>query len=133
MALVALSGNESIDMTSAMDVTNISGDLFAGEALLIAAPCYIKSSDGKVYMSNGTAANAAAAIDGWTPMAYNLGEAVTLFARNVKFEYGSGLTPGATLYLGATAGRLDTAATTGDAVGSAKVINAHLIRAIRDV
>lgn len=133
MALVALSGNESVDMTSAMDVPNLSGDLIAGEALLIAAPCYIKASDGKVYMSNGTSANAAAAIDGWTPIAYNLGDAVTLYARGIKFEYGSGLTPGATLYLGTTAGRLDTATTTGDAVGSAKVINSHLIRAIRDV
>lgn len=133
MSLVALSGNESVDMTSAMDIPNLSGDLIAGEALLIAAPCYIKASDGKVYMSNGTAANAAAAIDGWTPIAYNAGDAVTLFARGIKFEYGSGLTPGATLYLGTTAGRLDTATTTGDAVGSAKVINSHLIRAIRDV
>lgn len=85
MALVALSGLESVDMTSALDVPNLSGDLFAGEALLIAAPCYIKN-DGKVYQSNGTAANPAAAIDGWTPLAYGLGDAVTLFTRNISLS-----------------------------------------------
>jgi len=50
------------------------------------------------------------------------GEAVTLY-RNVTFHYGSGLTPGASYYVGATAGRLDSAATTGGTVEVAYAVD----------
>lgn len=106
--------------------------LVAGEDLLTAAPCYIKASDGKVYMSNGTAANEAAELDGFTGKAYKAGEPVSLWGRGVVFEYGSGLTPGAVYFIGTTAGRLDTAATTGDAVGVARSISSTHIRITRD-
>lgn len=105
--------------------------LLAGEALLTAAPCYIKASDGKVYMSNGTAANEAAKVHGWTGKSYAAGEPVTLWKENIIFEYGTGLTPGATLYIGTTAGRLDTAATVGDGVGVATCISATHIQVVR--
>jgi hypothetical protein len=121
------SGNANANIV----VPPLSGDLYAGEALLAVAPCYIKAADGKVYMSNGTAANEAASFDGFTPRAYAAGEAVTLLGIGAQFGYSSGLTPGARYYIGATAGRLDTAATTGDAVGVAKAINATDIRVIR--
>lgn len=131
MALVTRSANASMDASTGMFAPQITG-LIAGENLDVAAPCYIKSSDGKVYMSNGTAANEAAEIVGFTPRAAKAGQAITLFGKGARFGYGSGLTPGDKLFIGATAGRLDTAATTGDAVGVAQVITATDIRVIRD-
>ncbi len=132
MALVTRSTEASADTRSLMKADQIAGDLFAGEDLDAVSPCYIKASDGLVYMSDATAANEAAGTDGFTPRAVKAGQPVTLSGKGSRFRYGSGLTPGAKLYIGATAGRLDTAATTGDAVGVAKVINATDIRIIRD-
>ena len=108
--------------------------LEAGEALDPLAPCYIASSDGKVYMTNATAANEAASVDGFTPRAYKASETnVTLIGKGAKAHYAdSGLTPGATLYAGATAGRLDDSATVGDTVGVAKAYSATHIRITRD-
>lgn len=132
MSLVTRVAGASMDATTGMKIPSIAGDLYAGEALDAAAPCYIKQSDGKVYMSNGTAATEPAGYDGTTPCAYAAGEAVTLFLFG-RFRYATGLTPGQKLYIGATAGRLDTAATTGDAVGVARAINATDIRFTRAV
>lgn len=133
MALVTIASDASLDAASAEFAPQRSG-LVAGEALLAFAPCYIKNSDGLVYMSNGTAATEPAGFDGVTPKAYASGDSnVTLFGIGVKMRYATGLTPGAKLYIGATAGRLDTAATTGDAVGVARAINATVIRVTRDV
>lgn len=131
MALLTRSTKASADMNSIMYAPQIP-DLVAGEDLDMAAPCYIKSSDGKVYMSNGTAANEAAEIVGFTPRETKSGQPVTLLGKGARFRYGSGLTPGDKYYIGATAGRLDTAATTGDAVGVAQAITATDIRVIRD-
>ena len=123
----------TVETRSAQHANQIpaSVGLLAGEALLTAAPCYIKASDGKVYMSNGTAANEAAKVHGWTGKSYAAGEPVTLWKENVIFEYGTGLTPGATLYIGTTAGRLDTAASTGDGVGVAVCVTATHIQVTR--
>lgn len=118
MALITRATNASLDASTGMFAPQITG-LMAGENLDIVAPCYIKAADGKVYMSNGTAANEAAKFHGFTPRATLAGQPVTLYALGARFGYGSGLTPGAKYYIGATAGRLDTAATTGDAVGVA--------------
>lgn len=134
MALVTRLSNVTVDTISAAHAAQIPASLglVAGEALDGGAPCYIKASDGKVYMSNGTAANEAAEVDGFTGKSYASGEPVTLWGRGVIFEYATGLTPGAPLYIGTTAGRLDTAATTGDAVGVARTISATHIRVTRD-
>jgi hypothetical protein len=133
MALVTQAADLSTDASQALTCPQISGDIIAGEDLLAGAPCYIKNSDGLVYQSNGTAANEAAGFDGFTPRAYKAGQAVTLLGIGARFRYGSGLTPGAKLYIAATAGRLDTAATTGDAVGVARAINDTDIRVTRAV
>lgn len=130
MALVTRSG-VSPDASSLLYAPQLPGRL-AGEDIDAGAPCYIKASDGLVYMSNGTAANEAATLFGFAPRSAKSGEPITLFGRGVKFRYGSGLTIGAKLYIGATAGRLDTAATTGDAVGVARVISANDIQVTRD-
>lgn len=109
----------------------ISGGLVAGEALLAAAPCYIKASDGKVYMSNGTSNDEAARVHGFTPSAYASGETVSLYGLGARFRYAaSGLTPGAPYYAGATAGRLDTAATTGGLTPIAVAVSATDIQVI---
>lgn len=134
MALVTPASSISVETRSAQHANQIPASLglVAGEALLAAAPCYIKASDGKVYMSNGTSANEAAEIDGFTGKAYASGEPVTLWGRGVIFEYATGMTIGAPLYIGTTAGRLDTATTTGDSVGVARTISATHIRVTRD-
>jgi hypothetical protein len=134
MALItAAPVTTTVETRSAQHAAQIPASLglVAGEALLAAAPCYIKASDGKVYMSNGTAANEAAEYDGFTGKSYAAGEPVTLWGPGCIFEYGTGLTPGADLFVGATAGRLDTAATTGGTVAVARTINATHIRVIR--
>lgn len=132
MSLVTKATDASMDAASAMYAPQRSG-LTAGEALDALAPCYIKESDGLVYMSNGTAANEAASFDGFAPKAYASGDTnVTLFGIGLKLRYATGLTPGANYYIAATAGRLDTAATTGDAVGIVRAITATVVRVLRD-
>ena len=131
MALVTRAATAQMDVSTGQFAPQITG-LVAGEDLDPAAPCYIKSADGKVYMSNGTAANEAAEVVGFTPRAVKSGQPVTVFGRGTRFSYGSGLTPGDRYFIGATAGRLDTAATTGDAVGVAQAITSTDIRVIRD-
>lgn len=132
MALVTRSTDADIDMTSALYAPQLPG-LIAGEALDAAAPCHISATDGKVYMSNATAADADAEVDGVNPVAALAGQPVTLFGASARFFYSDGnLTPGATYYLAATDGRLDDAATTGDAVGIAKAVDAYVLRVTRD-
>lgn len=132
MALVTRDSAASMDATTGQLAPQITG-LTAGEDLDIAAPCYIKASDGKVYMFDGTAANEKARLAGFTPRAVKSGQPVTLFGLGARFHYGSALTPGAILYGAATKGRLDDAATVGDAVGIAQVITATDIRVTRGI
>lgn len=126
MSLVTRSADASIDASTAMVAPQITG-LVAGEDLDVAAPCYIKS-DGTVHMCNGTAGDVEAVLAGFTPRAVKSGQPVTLYSAGARFRYGTGLTPGAVLYIAATDGRLDDAATTGDAVGVAQVITTTDIR-----
>lgn len=121
MSLVTRNSNAGLDASTGMYAPQITG-LEAGENLDVAAPCYIKSSDRKVYMCNGTSANEAAEFAGFTPRAVLSGQPVTLFGLGSRFRYGASLTPGDVYYMGATAGRLDTAATTGDSTGLAVAI-----------
>src|SRR6185369_17875635 len=100
MALITQDANVSIDAASAMYANQVTG-LYAGEDLLAGAPCYIKSSDGQAYMSNGTAANEAAEIVGFTPRAAKAGEPITLFGQGARFRYAAAgtLTPGDRYYI----------------------------------
>lgn len=132
MALVTIASDASVDTSTAQYAPQRPG-LVAGEALLAFAPCVLKS-DGLVYMSNGTAADASAQFDGFTVKSYASGDSnVTLLGIGTRMRYASGMAIGAKLYIGTTAGRLDTAATTGDAVGVAKTVSATDIRITRDV
>lgn len=116
-----------------MYASQITGP-FAGEDLDACAPCYIKASDGLVFMSNGTAADAAAACDGFSVQAHKKDEPVVLHGVGTRLGYGDGtLTANALLYVGATKGRLADAATTGGLVAVAKVVGkTQDIRIIRD-
>lgn len=83
----------------------------AGEALAECDQVYLKS-DGKWWKATGAAANAAARVRGQNRFACDADEPCTI-TKGLRYEYGTGLTPGADVYLGTTAGGLDTAATTG--------------------
>lgn len=122
MALVTRVSDASVDGSTAVQAAVLAGDLIAGENLDPVSPCKVES-DGLVYMSNGTADDADAHVHGFNNRQVNAGEPVTLYPPDTRFRYGSGLTPGATLYLGATDGRLDDGATTGDSEGIAFVID----------
>jgi hypothetical protein len=131
MALVTRNSDASMDATTGQFAPQITG-LICGEDIDPAAPCYIET-DGLVYMFDGTAANNKAVLAGFSPRAAKTGQPITLFAVGARFSYGSGLTPGAKLFGAATKGRLDTAATTGDAVGVAQAITATDIRVTRSI
>jgi hypothetical protein len=121
MALVTRGTDVSVDTSTSMVTEQLSGYL-AGEAIDAGAPCYVKAADSKIYMSNGAANDAAAKVDGFAPSSAAAGEAVTLHGRGTIIRYGTGLTVSALFYAAATAGRLDTAATTGGLVAIAKVL-----------
>ena len=131
MALVTRASTAQLDVSTGQFAPQITG-LVAGADLDVAAPCYIKSSDGKVYMSNGTAATEPAETVGFTPRSVKSGQPVTLFGKGARFSYGTGLTPGDIYYAAATAGRLDTAATVGDAFGVAQAVTSTDIRIVCD-
>lgn len=120
MATLTRSTTASMDTSTGELAPQFTGT--AGEDLDLVAPCYIKTSDGKIYMSNGTAATEPAEFVGFTPRAVKSGQPVTLFSLGARFKYGSSLSPGAKLYVSATAGRLDDAATTGGTVPVAIVL-----------
>jgi hypothetical protein len=131
MALVTRSTAASLDTNQAHQIL---ADHLAGEDLDVCAPCYLKSSDGLIYMSDGTAATEPAEVLGFTPRAVKAGQPVTLFGPYSRFKYAdSGLTAGDKLYVAATKGRLDTAATTGDAIGVAQAVSATDIVVMRSL
>jgi hypothetical protein len=121
MALITRATSPSFDVNSAMYTANLP--LIAGEALDIFSPCHVEA-DGLVYMSNGTLADADAIVLGFNVREVNAGEPVTLHGFGLRVSYGTGLTIGGKVYLAATDGRLDDAATTGDAVGIGTILTA---------
>jgi len=104
----------------------LSEKMIAGEAIGLLDACYIKS-DGLVWLATGSAANAAARVRGFAIRAAAVGEPVTL-AWGFVSQYGSGLTIGADYYLSATAGALDTAATTGGTAPIAFAVDATRVQ-----
>lgn len=133
MANLAKDALAGLDTSQAMTAPHVAGDILAGEALEACAPCYIKAADGKVYQSNGTAANEAAKFDGFTGKAYKIGQAVTLFGVGCRLRYSAGtLTPGTDLFVGTIAGSLADAATTGGVRAIARAINATDVRVTKN-
>jgi hypothetical protein len=130
MASVTRDANASIDASTAMFAAQITG-LIAGENLVI-GPCYVKAADGKVYMSNGTAANEAAKFDGFAARAALAGQPVTLYGVGTRIRYGNGLTPGADYFVDTVAGGLADAATTGGTTAIARAVDTTDIRVTRN-
>ena len=104
---------------------SLSG-LYAGEAIAGGDACYIKTSDGKIWRSIGTAANAAAEVDGYAACDAAVSDPLTLYY-GIRFQYGSGLSPGSFLYLDTVAGGLSDVATTGGTAKIGRVIDATRI------
>lgn len=130
MALVTRSTKASLEPNSAITAHRLSGDLFAGEDVEI-GPARI-AADGYVYNSTGAAADANAKFDGFITLSAKAGQPVSLFGLGAVIKYSDGgLTPGQDLYIAGTKGRLDSAATTGDAVGVARAIDTNNIRVTR--
>lgn len=127
MTIVVRASDASLDANQARQV--LAGNVFAGEALDAVAPCYLKTSDGKVYLCDGAANNEAAEFIGFTARAVAIGQPVTLFGAGSRFKFSSGMDVGAILYLRDAdsyydAGNLDTATTPGDTLGTAVAISA---------
>lgn len=125
MATIAKTGIPSLTSVLPPQSSQIAG-LKAGAALAAGDPCYIDSA-GLVQLSTGAAATAPAKVRGFAAEACASGEAVTLFF-DVVFRYGAGLTPGADVFLGATAGLLADAASTGGTAPIGFVVDATRIR-----
>lgn len=125
MGNLSKSGTPSLSSVLPPQNDTITG-LLAGEAIAAGDVCYIKS-DGKVYKSDGSAADAAARVDGIVLVAAAAGEAVTLLF-NVNVRYGSGMTPGTRFYVSADAGLLADAPSTGGIEPVAFAIDATRIR-----
>ena len=123
MAAVPISaGGASLCTVRPDNANRLQGDLFCGETtnpIFGGAACYIKASDGKVYLSHADTANAEACkVHGFAAGRALYNEPVTLYY-DVAFAYSDGnLTPGQSLYVtvstGAGAGALDSAPTTGN-------------------
>lgn len=124
MADVAKSGTPSLSSILPPQNNTIVG-LTAGEAIAAGDVCYIKS-DGLVWLSDGSAADAVAKADGIAMQAAAVGDAVTLF-RHVNVRYGAGMTPGARLYVSVNAGLLADAASTGGSAPVGFVVDATRI------
>ncbi len=125
MADIAKSGTPSLASIGPIPGANKLSTLVAGENIAAGDACYIKS-DGKVWRSTGTAVAAAAKVNGFAPYAVNAGETITLFF-NVTFNYGAALTPGAQVFLSATAGALSDIATVGGTAPIGFIVDATRI------
>lgn len=106
---------------------HIIAGFLAGEDIAEGKLCYVKASDSLVYLATGAAANEAAGAWGMNQEAASAGEAITIY-HGVVFGYkplvgGSPAATNALLYL-STAGDLQTTASTGDAVGVVRVLDA---------
>jgi hypothetical protein len=121
MATIAKSGVVSIS-TPAPDVEHSLSGLYAGEAISAGDACYIKTSDGRLWRSNGNATGVTAVIDGFAASDAVVGDAVTLYY-GVRFRYGTGLTPGTYVYLDSTPGGLSDVVTTGGLLPIGRVID----------
>ena len=99
MAEITKSGTPSLS-TALPSFEHTLGGRLAGEAIEAADQCYV-AADGLVYLASGAAANELARVRGTAFTAASQGEAVTLL-HGVRFRYGSGLTPGADVYLSGT-------------------------------
>lgn len=127
MATVARSGTPSLATTLPGPEHSLSGLTNGSVALVAFDACYIDSA-GLVQKSTGAAATAPAKVRGYAAQAYAIGDTDVTLYFGVRVRYGAGLTPGTTLYLSATAGLLDDAATTGGTAPIGYVVDATRVQ-----
>jgi hypothetical protein len=108
MADITKVGTPTVSTVGPIPGANKLPTLTAGEAIAAGDACYI-ASDGLVKLSDASAGDALSMVHGFAPYAVASGETITLVF-NVCFRYGSGLTPGAKLFLSVTTGGLADAA-----------------------
>jgi len=133
MAAVTKGTNVSLATKLPNDANRLP-PMLVGEDIAAGDACYIKTSDNKIYRSNGSASGAAAECDGFAPTAALVAQRQTLsLYHDVNFNYAaSGLSPGSYLYLSASvAGGLDTSTNVNQAKPLARVIDATRIRVLR--
>jgi hypothetical protein len=122
MAVIVKSAKANLDATTGMIAPQVSG-LIAGELLEAVSACRIHT-DGKVYMSDASAADAEANFRGFVARKTRVGEPVTLYGLGTVFKYADGtLTPGASVFMGAADNQLDTVAQAGRAGAIAQAIS----------
>lgn len=127
MAEIAKTGIPSYSSITPPQSDTIVG-LLAGEVIGYGDACYVKASDGRVYLATGGAATAAAKARGFSFVAASIGDAVTLVT-NGNFRYAAALTPGADYFLsGTVAGGLADAASAGGTKPIAYALDATRIR-----
>lgn len=96
----------------------------AGEAINAGMPVYLDVATGKWMKATGAAADAKASIWGFAARTVKANQQLTAYGLGARFNgFGSGLTAGALLYVGATAGTLSDAATTGGTRPIARAIS----------
>ena len=128
MAEISKAGIPSLSTVLPDAANRIAGDIFAGENLGACDACYINPADGKVYRSNGAAVNAAAKVRGFSATTAKTGQATSLY-HGVNFAYGTGLTPGTSLYVSAAVlGGLTDTPTTGGTGEVAFVVDSTRVR-----
>jgi len=107
--------------------------LYCGEDLAACDAVYVKSSDGKVYRADGSAAAAAARVRGYAAMPAHVAQndAVTIM-HSTEIAWPNTAAPGSDLFLSGTVlGGLDTVASTGGVNPIAYVKDAYHIFAFQ--
>jgi hypothetical protein len=122
MADLTRSASASMDASTGMYAVQVTG-LLLGEDCDAVDAMYIKTADGLLWVADGSAADEEAEFIGFTPRAGKAGQPMTVYSCGARFRYGTGLSPGAKLYLSATEGILADAASTGGVRQIAVVIN----------
>lgn len=119
MATITKVGSPSLTSVLPPQNTTIVG-LYAGEDIAAGDVCYI-NADATIMRSSGVQVDplnptdselAAARAYGIALTSAAAGEAITI-SRNINLRYGTGLTPGARLYVGEDPGSLDDGPTDG--------------------
>lgn len=113
MATLAKSGTPSLAVTCQDPGPH---EIHGRAAVALAAGDMVYlTATGTLDKANGTAANALALSVGMMPAAAQAGEKAVAY-HGCEFQYGAGLTPGTRVFVSATAGALDDAATIGGTV-----------------
>lgn len=132
MALIVRRARPNYDGSQLLTSPQVTGSLYAAEDLPAACPCYI-DTDLKAHKSSGAANDKKARVDGLTFTDHKAGEAITLHGVGNRIRYSDGLlTPGADIYLSATAGELEDAPTPGSPLPLARAINTNELRIVRN-